>query len=103
MEQQTLAMAADQTFEQYRKPTRRDAFLKTMDAIVPWVALCAVIEPHYPKAGNGRPPIGLERMLRIYGTRLGQHLPQPPAVDGTGASIRARSGLNTHVKATRGH
>lgn len=33
---------------------------------VPWVALCAVIEPYYPKAGNGRRPIGLERMLRIH-------------------------------------
>jgi IS5 family transposase len=59
-------MAADQSFENYRKPTRRDEFLKTMEAIVPWAALCAVIEPHYPKAGNGRPPIGLERMLRIH-------------------------------------
>jgi len=59
-------MAADQTFENYRKPTRRDEFLKTMEAIVPWGALCEVIEPHYPKAGNGRPPIGLERMLRIH-------------------------------------
>jgi IS5 family transposase len=66
MKQQTLAMAADQTFENYRKPTRRDEFLNTMEAIVPWTALCAVIEPHYPKAGNGRPPIGLERMLRIH-------------------------------------
>ena len=66
MKQQTLAMAADQTFENYRKATRRDEFLKTMEAIVPWVALCEVIEPHYPKAGNGRPPIGLERMLRIH-------------------------------------
>jgi IS5 family transposase len=37
-----------------------------MEAIVPWAALCAVIEPHYPKAGNGRPPIDLERMLRIH-------------------------------------
>src|SRR2546426_11460653 len=66
MKQQTLAMAADQTFENYRKPTRRDEFLKTMQAIVPWAALCEVIEPHYPKAGNGRPPIGLRRMLRIH-------------------------------------
>jgi len=65
--QQTLAMAADQSgYEQYRKPTRRDEFLATMQAIVPWAALCEVIEPHYPKAGNGRPPIGLERMLRIH-------------------------------------
>ena len=67
MKQQTLAMAADQSgYEHYRKRTRRDEFLKTMEAIVPWAALCEVIEPHYPKAGNGRPPIGLERMLRIH-------------------------------------
>jgi len=68
MKQQTLAMAADQDngFEQSRKPTRREEFLRTMETIVPWAALCQVIEPHYPKAGNGRPPIGLERMLRIH-------------------------------------
>ena len=68
MKQQTLAMAADQGdgFERYRKPTRRDAFLATMGQVVPWQALCAVIEPYYPKPGNGRPPIGLERMLRMY-------------------------------------
>ena len=61
-------MAADQGagFEQYRRPTKRDMFLATMEQIVPWQELCAVIEPHYPKAGNGRPPIGLERMLRMY-------------------------------------
>jgi len=68
MKQQTLAMAADQDngFEHSRKPTRREEFLRTMQTIVPWAALCQVIEPHYPKAGNGRPPIGLERMLRIH-------------------------------------
>ena len=68
MKQQTLSMAADQSesFERYRRPTRRDEFLATMDRIVPWAELCAVIEPHYPKAGNGRPPVGLARMLRMY-------------------------------------
>jgi len=68
MKQQTLATAADQSagFERYRKPTRRDAFLATMDAIVPWAQLCEVIEPYYPKGVGGRPPIGLERMLRIH-------------------------------------
>jgi IS5 family transposase len=68
MTQQTLAMAADQGagFEQHRKPTRREAFLDTMEKIVPWAQLCAIVEPHYPKRGNGRPPIGLERMLRIH-------------------------------------
>ncbi|ADG20834.1 IS5 family transposase [Paraburkholderia atlantica] len=68
MKQQTLAMAADQGagFETHRKRTQRDEFLDTMNAIVPWTQLCAVIEPHYPKRGNGRPPIGLERMLRMH-------------------------------------
>jgi IS5 family transposase len=68
MKQQTLATAADQSasFERYRKPTRRDEFLATMNAIVPWAALCEVIQPHYPKGVGGRPPIGLERMLRIH-------------------------------------
>ncbi|MBL8279140.1 MAG: IS5 family transposase [Pelomonas sp.] len=68
MKQATLAAAADQgaEFERFRRPTRRDVFLQTMDTIVPWAELCAVVEPHYPKAGKGRPPIGLQRMLRMY-------------------------------------
>lgn len=66
IKQQILAMAADQSFDNYRKPTRHNEFLKTMQAIVPWAELCEVIDPYYPKAGNGRPPIGLERMLRIH-------------------------------------
>lgn len=37
-----------------------------MEEIVLWQQLCAVIEPHYPKPGNGRPPVGLQRMLRMY-------------------------------------
>lgn len=68
MKQQTLALAADlnSAFEQYRRPTKHDVFLATMEQVVPRTELCAVIEPFYPKAGNGRPPIGLERMLRMY-------------------------------------
>lgn len=68
MKQQTLAVAEDQNsaYEKYRRPTRRDVFLAAMNELVPWPQLCAVIEPHYPKAGNGRPPVGLERMLRMY-------------------------------------
>jgi len=65
MKQQTLAMAADKGFEQFRRPTKRDVFLKTMEEIVPWSELCSVIEPHYPKGTGGRPPIGLERMVRM--------------------------------------
>ena len=37
-----------------------------MDRVVPWPGLCALIEPFYLKPGNGRPPVGVERMLRIY-------------------------------------
>ena len=53
-------------FERYTKKTRRAEFLEEMEQVVPWAKLCALIEPHYPKAGNGRPPVGVERMLRIY-------------------------------------
>jgi len=63
MRQQTFAGSA---FEQFRKPTRREQFLAEMDRVVPWPAWCALIEPSYPQAGNGRPPVGLERMLRLY-------------------------------------
>jgi len=53
-------------FERYSKKTRRAAFLEEMEQVVPWCELCALVEPHYPKAGNGRRPVGIERMLRIY-------------------------------------
>ncbi|KPL48734.1 transposase, partial [Xanthomonas axonopodis] len=67
MKQRTLAMSADQGngFEQYRRPTRRDVFLARMETLVPWMALCAVIAPHYPRAGKGRHPVALERLLRM--------------------------------------
>jgi transposase, IS5 family len=63
MKQTTLAEGG---FEKYGKTTRRAAFLQEMDRVVPWAELCELIEPHYPKAGNGRPPVGLERMLRLH-------------------------------------
>jgi IS5 family transposase len=58
---------AEEGFERYRKPTRREIFLEEMDQIIPWAELAAVIEPFYPAGkGAGRPPIGIERMLRIH-------------------------------------
>ena len=63
MKQKTLATLG---FDKYTKTTRRAAFLGEMERVVPWSELCALIEPVYPKPGNGRPPVGLERMLRIY-------------------------------------
>jgi len=61
--QQTFASVA---WTQKGKVTRRERFLAEMDAVIPWAALLRLIEPYYPKAGNGRQPLGLERMLRIY-------------------------------------
>jgi IS5 family transposase len=49
-----------------KRVTRRQRFLTEMDSVVPWVRLLAALEPYYPKGARGRPPIGLERMLRIY-------------------------------------
>lgn len=53
-------------FEKHARPTRKAEFLAEMERLMPWAELCALIEPYYPKAGNGRPPKGLERMLRMY-------------------------------------
>jgi IS5 family transposase len=50
-----------------KRQTRREKFLGEMERVVPWKALLALIQPHYPKSRRvGRPPIGVERMLRMY-------------------------------------
>src|SRR5580704_17074349 len=74
-QQQTLAMAAG--FEKHQKRTRRAEFLAQMEIVVPWRELCAELEPFYPKAGNGRPPVGLERMLRMYVLQQWSNLSDP--------------------------
>jgi IS5 family transposase len=56
-------------FEKFGRPTRRERFLAEMEAAVPWAELLQVIEPYYPKdpgRQGGRPPRGLETMLRIH-------------------------------------
>lgn len=61
------ASLAEQTgFQRYSKKTKRALFLEEMEQVVPWGELCSLVEPHYPKAGNGRRPVGVERMLRVY-------------------------------------
>ena len=58
---------SDPEFAAKKKVTRRERFLTELDRLVPWRVLVALIEPYYPKSGErGRPPIGLERMLRMY-------------------------------------
>ncbi len=64
MKQMTFSMVRG--FEKHGRTTRKAEFLARMERLMPWAEFCALIEPHYPKAGNGRPPVGLERMLRMY-------------------------------------
>lgn len=63
------------------RTTRRERFLAEMNAVMPWARLTALIEPHYPTAGNGRPPLPLERMLRIYFMQQWFNLSDPQAED----------------------
>lgn len=64
MKQSTFS---DAEFTHKKKQTRRDRFLAEIEAVTPWRALVAALLPYYPKGeGRGRPPVGLERMLRMY-------------------------------------
>jgi IS5 family transposase len=58
---------SDAEFAHKKRQTRRDRFLAEIEAVTPWAALVAALLPYYPKGdGRGRPPVGLERMLRMY-------------------------------------
>jgi IS5 family transposase len=77
-EQRTFASVA---WQQKGKVTRRERFLAEMDAVIPWATLGRLIEPHYPKAGRGRQPLGLEKMLRIYFLQQWFNLSDPQTED----------------------
>jgi IS5 family transposase len=75
--QQTLAAQA--TFEKYGRKSRREQFLDEMEGVVPWAELEVLVEAHYPKGENGRPPVGLSIMLRIYFLQQWFNLSDPGA------------------------
>ena len=77
-EQPTFAAVA---WSQKGKVTRRERFLAEMDAVIPWARLQRLIKRHYPKAGRGRQPLGLEKMLRIYFLQQWFNLSDPQAED----------------------
>ena len=87
MKQQTLS-----GFERFGKTTRRAQFLADMDRIIPWKELAGAIEPVYPKGGDagGRPPIPLERMLRIYFLQLWFNLSDPAVEEALYDSVAMR-------------
>jgi IS5 family transposase len=78
-----------------KKQTKRERFLAEMEAVVPWAVLLGLIEPHYPKAGNGRRPYPLAVMLRIYFLQQWYQLSDPGAEEALYdiQSMRAFAGL----------
>ena len=94
MRQQTLAMQSG--FEKFARKSRRELFLEEMDKIVPWGGLVALVEPHYPKGANGRPPVGLERMLRLYFLQQWFNLSDPGLEDALyeSAALRRFAGID---------
>src|ERR1017187_1898977 len=88
MKQQTLG-----GFEKYGKTTRRAQFLADMDRIIPWPEMTAAVETVYPKISEngGRPPIPLERMLRIYFLQLWFNLSDPAVEEALYDSVAMRS------------
>jgi len=57
---------ASVTYANKKIITKKEKFLNEMDQVIPWQRWLAIVEPYYPKAGNGRPPMPMEAMLRIY-------------------------------------
>ena len=78
MKQRTFASAA---WERKGKVTRRERFLREMNQVIPWGSILALIEPHYPKAGQGTQPMPMERMLRIYFMQQWFNLSDPAMED----------------------
>jgi len=98
MKQQTLS-----GFEKFGKTTRRAQFLADMDRIIPWGDLATAVESVYPKPSEagGRPPIPLERMLRIYFLQLWFNLSDPAVEEALYDSVAMRSfvGLDLGLEA----
>src|SRR5437588_9949734 len=88
MKQQSLT-----GFEKYGKTTRRAQFLADMDRVIPWAEMTAAVASVYPKVSEqgGRPPIPLERMLRIYFLQLWFKLSDPAGVEELYESAAMRS------------
>ena len=57
---------SEQELRRSQHRTRKELFLAKMENLVPWNRLVVLIEPFYPKAGNGRGPYPLESMLRVH-------------------------------------
>ena len=87
---------ADSEYCSKRRQTRKEIFLGRMESLIPWQRLESVIEPHYPKAGNGRRPYPLVTMLRIHCMQQWYSMSDPAMEDALYeiASMRLFAGLS---------
>jgi hypothetical protein len=100
MRQQTLA--AQTGFEKYGRKTKRERFLEEMEQVVPWAELQGLVEPHYPKGENGRPPVGLDRFTAA--TLSNSNAPKGPITlewREKGRRVRLSVGKNAQDAAAR--
>jgi len=97
MKQQTFA--SQSSFEKYGRKSRRELFLDEMELVVPWAELQALVEPHYPKAGNGRRPVGLSIMLRTFFMQQWFNLSDPGVEEAfyESATLRRFAGVDLGV------
>jgi IS5 family transposase len=63
MSQQSFS---DMEYSLRKRTTKREEFLDIMNEIIPWDEWVDIIKPHYPSGRRGRPPKGIEKMLRMY-------------------------------------
>jgi IS5 family transposase len=98
MKPKTFASLA---YDSKKKKTRREQFLEEMDRVIPWEAMLKIISPHYPKAGNGRPPMELAMMLRIYFLQQWYGLSDPAMEDSLydSESMRRFADIDLHSDA----
>ena len=78
MKQETFT---DIEYSYRKKKTKREEFLEIMEEIIPWDEWVDVIEPYYPKGKRGRPPMGIEKMLRMYLLQIWFNLSDPATED----------------------
>lgn len=52
--------------QQAKEADTKRKFLQEKNEIIPWADWVRKIEPYYPKGKRGRPPRGIEVMLRMY-------------------------------------
>ncbi|HJX69375.1 MAG TPA: IS5 family transposase [Dehalococcoidia bacterium] len=90
---------ASLAYENKKKKTRREKFLEEMDEVIPWDELLQIIKQYYPRAGNGRQPMPLERMMRIYFMQQWYGLSDPAMEDALYdiESIRRFAGIDLGV------